>query len=69
MTLLAHSLRRIWSATNRLPHLAGWGRSGYRKTGTRETLVSTARLRFLALVEMVQRAAPTVIVFTLNVFR
>ena len=28
MTALAHSLRRIWSAENRIPRLTGWGDPG-----------------------------------------
>ena len=31
MNALANSLRRIWSAKNRVPHLTGWGNSGRSK--------------------------------------
>ena len=36
MTALAHSLRRIWSATNRVPRLTGWGDSGSHDLTTRD---------------------------------
>jgi hypothetical protein len=57
MFALAHSLRRIWSATNRSPHRTWWGHPGMLSEILCE-LIHEARL-----------AAPAVIVMTLNFFR
>ena len=61
MTALANSLKRIWSAKNRVPHLTGWGTSGSRICWMQE--------RGLALVEAVQRNLPVAIIVALNIFR
>ena len=61
MNALANSLKRIWSAKNRVPHLTGWGTSGSRINWMRE--------RGLELVEAVQRNVPLVIILALNIFR
>jgi hypothetical protein len=70
MTALANSLRRIWSAKNRVLRLTGWGTSGSRETAADDkSLVRWARARLRDLVAAAQRNAPTVIVVTLNIFR
>jgi hypothetical protein len=57
MFALAHSLRRIWSATNRSPHRTWWGHPGMLS----EILCE--------LIHEARHAAPAVIVMTLNFFR
>ncbi len=70
VTALANSLKRIWSAKNRVPHLTGWGTFGSRKTPKDETtLACWAHERVLELVEVFQRNAPTFIVVACNLFR
>ena len=70
MTALANSLKRIWSAKNRVPHLTGWGTSGsHNAAGDEMTLVSWVHERVLELIEAVQRNAPIAIAVTLNIFR
>lgn len=67
MTVLANSLKRIWSAKDGVPHRTGWGTS--RSTTEGMTMAGRAFEMFLELVELAQRAAPTVIVVALNLFR
>ena len=70
MTALANSLKRIWSAENRVPHLTGWGTSGSRTAGNDGmTLICWAHERVLELMEAAQRNVPMVIAVTLNIFR
>jgi hypothetical protein len=69
MTALANSLRRIWSAKNRVPRLTGWGASGFRIAADETTLDCWARARLRDLVVAALRTAPTVIVVALNIFR
>jgi hypothetical protein len=65
---LAHSRKRIWSASNRVPHLTGWGTSG--SHWLKETsLLRWIHDRFLELVEVAQRTAPIAMAFALNLFR
>ena len=64
MTALANSLKRIWSAKNRVPHLTGWGTSGSRMAAK-----DWMHERVLELVEAAQRNVPTAIAVTLNIFR
>ena len=61
MNALANSLKRIWSAKNRAPHLTGWGTSGSR--------VSWMQERGLEIVEAVQRNVPIAIILAWNIFR
>ena len=66
MTALANSLKRIWAATGRVPHLTGWGRCGS-LAGT--TLADSIYEDVLALTEVVRQSAPAVLVIVLNLFR
>jgi len=66
MTVLANSLRRIWSAKGRVPHLTGWGTDG---SATNTTLLGSAYESLLALVELARHSAPSVVVIVLNIFR
>lgn len=66
MTALANSLKRIWVATGRVPHLTGWGTSGS-PAGT--TLAGTIYEGVLALTEVARQSAPSVLVIVLNIFR
>jgi len=68
MTALANSLKRIWSAKSRVPHLTGWGTGGCLPTkGT--TLAGSVYESVLALTEVARQSAPTVLVVVLNIFR
>lgn len=70
MTALANSLRRVWSAKNRVPHLTGWGTAGSRKAAKdAATLFKWAHDRFLELIEAAQRNVPTAIAIAWNIFR
>jgi hypothetical protein len=74
MTALANSLRRIWSAKNRVPRLTGWGKSGprfvvYEFLSEEAPLVRWAQERLQGLVAVAHQTAPTVILVTLNLFR
>ena len=66
MTILANSLRRILSATGRVPHLTGWGRCGS-LAGT--SLADSIYEDVLALTEVARQSAPAVLVIVLNIFR
>lgn len=66
MTVLANSLKRIWSAKNRVPHLTGWGNCG---SLTRTTLAGSVYEYAVALTEAARRSVPTVLVIVLNLFR
>jgi hypothetical protein len=61
MTALANSLKRIWVATGRLPHLTGWGTCG--------SLAGSLFESALALKAVARQSAPTVLVIILNIFR
>jgi hypothetical protein len=70
MTVLAHSLKRIWSAKNRVPHLTGWGTCGSpEKVIEGNTLVSSAYEDLLALRELARQTAPTILLIVWNIFR
>ena len=70
MTALANSLRRVWSAKSRVPHLTGWGTSGSRNAVKEPTkLFNWTHKRILELIEAAQRNVPTAIVIALNIFR
>ena len=64
MTALANSLKRVWSAKNRVPHLTGWGTSG-----SRQAAQEWAHERVVEVMEAVQRNVPTAIILALNIFR
>jgi len=70
MTVLVHSLKRIWSAKNRVPHLTGWGTRGSLQNVTRETtLVGSAYEGVLALTDVARQNAPTILPILWNIFR
>jgi hypothetical protein len=70
MTVLAHSLKRIWSATNRVPHQTGWGTRGSLLNLTEETtLVGSAHEGVLAFTEFARQTAPTLLLIVWNIFR
>jgi len=66
MTALAKSLKRIWAATVRAPHLTGWATSGS-PAGT--SLADSIYEDVLALTEVARQSAPAVLVIVLNLFR
>ena len=66
MTALADSLKRIWSAKSRVPHLTGWGTDGPLAA---TTPLGSAYERVLALAALARQSAPTVVVIVLNIFR
>ena len=68
MTALANSLKRIWSAKNRVPDLTGSGTSGFIPKD-KTTLADWAYESALELVRLGWRTAPTVIVIACNLFR
>jgi hypothetical protein len=65
MTALAHSLRRIWSATNRVPRLTGWGDSGSHDLTPR----GWARERLGQLVSLGHSFVPNLVVIVLTILR
>jgi len=70
MNAVAHSLKRIWSAKNRVPHLTGWGRRGSLCNDHKETtLVGTAYESVIALAEAARQTAPTILLIVWNVLR
>lgn len=66
MTVLANSLKRIWSAKGHVPHLTGWGTDG---SLARTTMIGSAYESVLAVVELARHIAPSVVVIVLNIFR
>jgi len=68
MTTLANSLKRIWSAKNRVPHRTWWGTSGSQVT-TGTTTVYSTYLTVRELVALARRTAPTIFVIAYNIFR
>jgi hypothetical protein len=66
MTVLANSLKRIWSAKGHVPHLTGWGADG---SLAGATLLGSAYESVLAVVELARHSAPSVVVIVLNIFR
>ena len=70
MTVLAHSLKRIWSAKNRVPHQTGWGTCGSREYLTEETtLLGSAYEGLLSLTALARQTAPTILPIVWNIFR
>ena len=70
MTVLAHSLKRIWSAKNRVPHQTGWGTCGSLQNVTKEnSLVGSVYEGVLALTEVARQTAPTILLIVWNIFR
>jgi len=70
MNALAHSLMRIWSAKNRVPHLTGWGMRGSLWNENNETtLVGSAYESVLALSEAARQSAPTTLLIVWNILR
>ena len=70
MTALADSLKRIWSAKNRVPHLTGWGIRGSLWNMNDETsLVGSAYEGVLALSEAARLSAPTILLIVWNILR
>lgn len=59
MKSLAYSLKRIWSARNRVPHQTGWGTFGFPGTG----------MTIDHMIEAAQTALPTILAIVLNIFR
>jgi hypothetical protein len=66
MSVLANSLKRIWSAKGHVPHLTGWGTTG---SSARTTLLESAYERLLAAIELARHSAPSVVVIVLNILR
>jgi len=70
MNALAHSLMRIWSAKNRVPHLTGWGMRGSLWNENNETtLVGSAYESVLTLSEAARQTAPTILLIVWNILR
>jgi hypothetical protein len=65
MSALARSLRRIWSATSRVPRLTGWGDSGSHAFAPR----GWAREKFGQLVSLGHGFVPNLVVIVLTVLR
>jgi len=65
MTALAHSLRRIWAATNRVPRLTGWGDSGSHDLTQR----GWVRQRLGQLVTLGHAFVPNLVVLVLTILR
>jgi hypothetical protein len=70
MTVLANSLRRIWSAKNRVPCLTGRGISGS-SSNLQKSLAPVGHMleKFLDLLDLAHRTAPTIVVIVLQIFR
>jgi hypothetical protein len=68
MTALAHSLRRIWSATNRVPRLTGWGDSGSYAAGD-AALRRRVRVRLGQLVTLGHSFVPNLVAIILTILR
>ena len=68
MGTLANSLKRIWSAKNRVPHLTGWGTSGFIRPALR-VVAPWAHQRILEFAAVARRTAPTIFLIAYNIFR
>jgi hypothetical protein len=66
MTVLANSLKRIWSATGHVPHQTGWGTDGS-LPGRR--LLGRGYQSIVSLTELARQSAPNLLVIVLNIFR
>jgi hypothetical protein len=70
VTALANSLRRVWSATSRVPHQTGWGtRGSFQNPALTTTLAGSLYEGLLALIEIAHCSAPTVLLIAWNIFR
>ena len=73
MAALANSLRRIWSAKNRVPHQTRWGTAGSVEAGSTEATGTTeVGLVYEAVRDVLglaRRTAPTVFIIAYNLFR
>jgi hypothetical protein len=70
MTVLAHSLKRIWAAKNRVPHQTGWGTRGSLPNMHEQTsLVGLAYDGVLVFNELVRQTTPTILLIVWNIFR
>jgi hypothetical protein len=70
MSALASSLRRIWSAKNRIPRLTGRGISGGCAASAQSTATFLwAEERLIHLDDIFRRTAPTIVLVALNIFR
>lgn len=70
MNALANSLKRIWSAKNRVPHQTGWGTRGSLLNENNEaTLVASAYEGVRALTEAARQTAPTILLIVWNILR
>jgi hypothetical protein len=70
MRALANSLKRIWTAKNRVPHQTRWGTPGFQgSTTSGTTAAGRVMKKFLEVVNVARRTAPTIVVVTLNIFR
>jgi hypothetical protein len=69
MPTLANSLRRIGSAKNRIPHLTGWGIPGSQGAAPQEMPLARVCDVLLEINAAVRRAAPTIVLLVLNIFR
>jgi hypothetical protein len=70
MTALATSLKRIRSATDRIPRRTGWRNPGSRTTATNETTLAYWVYEWiLDFSAIVRRTAPAAIVIACSLFR
>lgn len=70
MLALANSLRRIWSAKNRVPRLTGRGiAGGHAASAQRAAIFLWAEERLIHLADIFHRTAPTIVLVALNIFR
>lgn len=69
MTALASSLKRLWSATSRLPRLTGRGTAGF--ISKQQSVASICQLleKLPALLALARRTAPSIVILALNIFR
>jgi hypothetical protein len=66
MTVLANSLKRIWSATGHVPHLTGWGTHGSLPA---RRLLGRGYQSIVSLTGLARQSAPSLLVIVLNIFR
>ena len=70
MNVLANSLRRIWSAQNRVPHQTRWGTCGsFANPKSQITLAGLVYDSISRVFDWTRQAAPTIIFVVLNIFR
>jgi hypothetical protein len=69
VNLLASSLRRFWLAKSRVPHLTGWGTSGFLSNKTTNVLASPADEAILVVKELLQKSTPTIVLILWNILR